>query len=43
MNISHAAFDVGFALPASFIRSYSKVVRKSPKNYRREQHVKYAF
>ncbi|WP_262886474.1 hybrid sensor histidine kinase/response regulator transcription factor [Sphingobacterium chungjuense] len=40
MNISQAAFHVGFAEPANFSRSFSKVYGKSPKNYIKDQYGK---
>lgn len=37
MNISQAAYEVGFSEPANFSRSFSKVYGQSPKNYLKEK------
>ncbi len=43
MNISQAAFNVGFAEPSNFSRSFSKVYGKSPKNYIKSHYGKSAL
>ncbi|MEO5910777.1 MAG: two-component regulator propeller domain-containing protein [Pelobium sp.] len=40
INISQAAYQVGFAEPANFSRSFSKVYGKSPKHYMNEKYGK---
>ncbi len=40
MNISQAAYEVGFSEPANFSQSFSKVYGQSPKNYLKEKYGK---
>jgi len=42
-NISQAAYQVGFAEPANFSRSFTKVYGQSPKSYMCDKHGKGAF